>query len=168
MKRVQKQVFYLVGSLWLVSGCGAPPVEVSEVFSHGYCQNIKNDVASIKFADLAKIRGGRLLLSPGEKNKPDTTPLNASSGQASTNESMSTLYSIYAGAKPTGGYALQLHHTEFSNTELNIHIRWQQPDPDAMVTQAISRPCTVIQVNNKPPNTKLTFWLDEKRLLIRP
>ncbi len=53
---------------------------------------------------------------------------------------------IEMGARPTGGYALQLADPTASVTDgvARLRVRWQEPAPEAMVTQAFTSPCLLL------------------------
>ncbi len=53
---------------------------------------------------------------------------------------------ISMGLKRTGGYGLELLDREFQpqDKRVSIHVRWYAPPADAMVTQALTRPCLFV------------------------
>lgn len=59
---------------------------------------------------------------------------------------------VTRGAKPTGGYAVSIKEVVEKETEVVVKVQYQDPAPDAVVTQAISYPYVVamIEKTTKP------------------
>jgi hypothetical protein len=60
-----------------------------------------------------------------------------------------TVVLIEMGMRPTGGYSLSLadEAIQRANHTLIVNVVWNQPIPGTMVTQALTSPCLLIQVN---------------------
>ncbi|SIQ39395.1 PrcB C-terminal [Alkalispirochaeta americana] len=58
---------------------------------------------------------------------------------------------FFAGTRTTGGYQLELERVSRTSRELTIHIAEKGPDPDQVVTQALTFPHIVIVVKDPPP-----------------
>lgn len=55
---------------------------------------------------------------------------------------------IDMGTRPSGGYALELADPRptLEDGTLTIHIDWRTPDPDLFATQALTRPCLLLDI----------------------
>jgi len=52
---------------------------------------------------------------------------------------------VFIGTKPTGGYNIEIIKIEEINTIFEIHIEEKSPDPDSIVTDALTQPFYIIK-----------------------
>ncbi|MGP4844693.1 protease complex subunit PrcB family protein [Marinobacter sp. 1Y8] len=50
------------------------------------------------------------------------------------------------GKRNTGGYSIALHGAELDDQRLSVAVSQHRPAPDAMVTQALTTPCVVLEI----------------------
>ena len=62
---------------------------------------------------------------------------------------------VTMGQRPTGGYRLALREPRaaIDNGTVELPITWQEPDEDAMVTQAITSPCLMVTLPRQDYDT---------------
>jgi hypothetical protein len=53
------------------------------------------------------------------------------------------------GEKNTGGYSIEIEKVEETDKNIIITVKEKNPAPDAMVTQAITYPYTVVKIHSK-------------------
>ncbi|MEM7099878.1 MAG: protease complex subunit PrcB family protein [Pseudomonadota bacterium] len=141
-----------------VSACAAPAedvvVDVHEVLSYQNCQGVKTGVTTITLADLAQIRGSRLLQSPNQQSKDVTTPDLVSQNKTST------MYVAFGGKKPTAGHSLFLSSIQQRANTLLVYLQTSTPDPKDLVAQVITTPCVVVEIDGLPTDYELAFFID--------
>ena len=130
--------------------CASEAVDVRQIMSHDQCQQVKNGASRISEHQMAQIRGSRLLSPPGDQAPIEPVP--------------GLLYSIYAGPKSTAGYSLELKEVSQTDQSVQIHLSTQAPAADMMVSQVITHPCAVIQIQGLPENYRTEFFVDGKAL----
>ncbi len=117
----------LVAAFW---GCGSGgDVSLVEVLNHDQCRVPRAGVQVVSIADVARIRGGRLLTAPDE---PDATPADL------------LLVSVSKGQQPTPGYGFELMKGTMKGDEVTVRLAWNQPPADAVLAQVITHPCIII------------------------
>jgi hypothetical protein len=120
-------------ALAMLCGCaGARHVTVMTVFDHGNCRTDTAGVRLIDYAELAELRGARLL---GLSDDAAAHPLH--------------LVAIVPGEYPTTGYALRLvdPQPELSDPLL-LHVTVAKPPPDAVLAQVLTHPCLVVGIDD--------------------
>ena len=140
--------------LLTLAGCSSTPVDVVELMQHSQCKNLQVGANRISFEQLATIRGSRLL---------STTPDSASSAQATADSDpmAEPMYAIYTGPQPTAGYRLSLQQVSQRNRTVSLHLTTTKPAPDVMVSQVITHPCIVVQLQGLPHTYTVEFLLDD-------
>ena len=142
-----------------IAGCSTPAtevVDVQEVLNYQQCQQVRPGVSKVTLAELAQIRGSRLLQSP--KN---SAPINNSSEYAPNNQS---LYVAFDGKKPSAGHSLFLARLEQQSRTVEIHIGTTKPSPQELVAQVITSPCVVVEITGLPEGHTLEFYMDGEKL----
>ncbi len=134
--------------LTLSAACTTQTVDVSTVLSLDQCRQLKTGASRISLSEMATLRGSRLLTSPADRTIQEDIP--------------GLLYAVYAGPKPTAGYSLQLDHVEQQGSQVRVHIQTHAPAPDMMVSQVITQPCVVIQIQGLPDAFDLAFLVDQQ------
>jgi len=137
--------------VFLCSACSAPAVEVTEVLNYGMCKTLKKGIQQVDFADLARIRGSRLL--GGE-----TTTVTAGIDQPML------LVAVSNGSQPTPGYGFELVVAGGSATAVRLDYRWLTPAPDAVLAQVVTSPCSVVQLSTPKAPGSVSAWLDGTQL----
>jgi len=129
------------------SACAGSPVEVSEIMNHGLCNTLTAGVARIAYADLARVRGARLL-----------TPSQTIPDEATAEDP--TLVAVFNGEQPTPGYGFELVSATAHGTELVLDYHWLSPAPGAVMAQVITSPCSVVQIARAEKVSAVTVKLD--------
>jgi hypothetical protein len=99
------------------------------VLEHGQCQGLNSGLTIVDYADLARIRGSKLL-SMSTPDGGETSDL--------------LLIAISQGQQPTPGYALTLESASAEGTTALVRVRWESPPADAVLAQMITHPCLVV------------------------
>ena len=138
----------LASVLAFCTSCGGPSINVTEVLNHGLCKSLPQGISRVEFANLAKIRGTKLLNPAGESSADTTTaPLRDV-----------ILVAVSNGPQPTPGYGFELQSVD------GLLYHWLKPAPDAVMAQMVTSPCSVVQIQSaQPPNT-VSAWLDGRLL----
>jgi len=71
------------------------------------------------------------------------------------NEAGATLVSIYAGQKPTGGYAVEISGVDRQGHTCIVRYRIDAPASDAIVTQALTYPGASVRISPACPDVKV-------------
>ena len=151
------RLLVLISLTWVLSGCQAStPITAVELFSHANCHGVSKGLKQIQFADLAGIRNVQMLTSPAPQS---ATPSN-------TDQQLEDvlLFVISNGNQPTPGYGFDLTATEATSDEITLRYRWRTPAADAILTQVMTSPCTVIQLDAHPDLAAVNAWLDDTLL----
>jgi hypothetical protein len=64
-----------------------------------------------------------------------------------THQKDSTLVSIFAGRKPTGGYSVVVKGVDRRDGTCTVRYRVEEPAPDAIVTQALTYPAATVRIS---------------------
>jgi PrcB C-terminal len=117
-----------------LTGCAdARHVTVMTVLDHGNCRTDVTGVRLIDYAELAQLRGARLL---GMSDDGTTTP-------------PVHLIAILPGPYPTTGYALELTNPEPQLSDpLLLHVALSKPPQDAVLAQVLTHPCLVVGIDD--------------------
>jgi hypothetical protein len=114
----------------LAAGCaGNGRLDAVSVLRHDQCEGLVAGLTRVDFAAVARIRGGTLLGMAAAQ--PDV-------------EDDLLLIAVSRGSRPTAGYALELVGARREATTAIIEVRWQAPEPGAMLAQVITHPCLVV------------------------
>jgi PrcB C-terminal len=118
----------------LLLGCAqAKQVAVTTVLSHGDCHTDASGVLLIDYAQLAQLRGARLLGMSDDGGE----------GQAGH------LIAILPGAYPTPGYAVRVDDTAPKLSDpLVLRVSVSGPPSDAVLAQVITHPCLVVAIDD--------------------
>jgi hypothetical protein len=145
-----KAVVLLASVMACCTSCSAPAANVTEVLNHSLCNSLPEGISRVEFADLAKIRGTKLLDTAG------------GSGPESEAESLGDvlLVAVSNGSQPTPGYGFELQSVDGSSAEVRLQYRWLTPAPDAVMAQMLTSPCSVVQIQSAQPPTAISAWLD--------
>jgi hypothetical protein len=100
-----------------------------EVLNIGNCQGAVAGVQQLSYAQLAALRGSKLL---------------GITTQATDESPELILLSVYKGPQPTPGYRFSLHDALLDGTTARLEFQWHTPDPQSVQAQMISSPCMVI------------------------
>lgn len=119
-----------LSAILLAAGCaGNGRLDAVTVLRHQQCEGLQPGVTRVDFAALAAIRGSTLLgLAAAEPNEVDDL----------------LLIAVSRGSQPTAGYALDLIRARREAATAIIEVRWEAPEPGAMVAQVITHPCLVV------------------------
>jgi len=63
-----------------------------------------------------------------------------------------TVIGVFWGAKPTGGYSLQIDRITESNGELTVHVTKRNPDSVSVTTQMMTFPSHLVMLDKTPKN----------------
>ena len=136
------------------TSCGGPSINVTEVLNHSLCKSLPQGISRVEFANLAKIRGTKLLNPAGESSADTTTaPLRDV-----------ILVAVSNGPQPTPGYGFELQSVDGSTAEVRLLYHWLEPAPDAVMAQMVTSPCSVVQIQSARPPTAVSAWLDGRLL----
>ncbi|MFK7915654.1 MAG: protease complex subunit PrcB family protein [Pseudomonadales bacterium] len=134
----------------LATGCsGNRPVQAEVLLSHNNCQTLNAGVTEIAMAQIARIRGSRLLRHPAAQQADDEslatgTTLSAPTSSTPTLSAATRVFAISRGSMPTPGYSMALHSAELADTTLTVRVDWEQPAADAVLAQQLTHPCMVV------------------------
>jgi hypothetical protein len=53
---------------------------------------------------------------------------------------------LFMGERPTGGYRIEITRVERTDSGLSVHYRSQAPDPETMVSQALTQPFHLVAI----------------------
>lgn len=124
----------LIGSVLLIAltGCaGGRGLEVTSLLSYDQCQGIDSGLTPVDYADVAKIRGSRLLdMQRGSDAEPAADDL--------------LLVAVSRGRQPTAGYALTLAGAHRRDGTAVIVVSWKTPASGAVLAQVMTHPCLVV------------------------
>ena len=140
----------------LLGACQSNEVQVAEIFNNTMCHKPKVGISQIDFHELASLRGSRLI----SLNKSSEQLADKTSQETQDREDAGELFSIYLGAQPSGGYSIALERVDRTMDQFEIFVRLLTPDPNSMVTQSITYPCMVIELNNLPTTAQLNLFVD--------
>ena len=56
---------------------------------------------------------------------------------------------VFAGAKRTGGFAVQVERVSRKGDRLEIHARFAEPPKDALVTQVLTSPAQLVSIDRR-------------------
>ena len=101
-----------------------------EVLNHGNCQTLESGISVVSYADIAKIRGSKLI---------DMTVLEQPSKAPDL-----LLLAISNGEQPTPGYQFSLADAYLNRATAVIEIFWTEPEADAVLPQVMTHPCLVV------------------------
>ena len=119
----------------LLTGCAAgASLDARTVLNHDQCQGLEPGLTRVDFATLAGIRGSRLL--------GVTTPEAGPEQEAGARDLV--LVAISRGTQPTPGYGFSLAGARREYGTAVVDVRWQTPEPGAMLPQVITHPCLVV------------------------
>jgi hypothetical protein len=68
---------------------------------------------------------------------------------STTDVQKSNFVILNMGEKSSGGYSITIESIEETDSTINIKVKENSPEPDAMVTQGITYPFCVIKINSK-------------------
>lgn len=89
-----------------------------------------------------------ILTEPNEIKMLENDPLLAAK-MKQTDISNSNYVILNMGEKNTGGYSIGIEKVEETDKNIIITVKEKNPAPDAMVTQAITYPYTVVKIHSK-------------------
>ena len=111
-------------------GCSAhDPIAALEVLKHGNCTITEPGVQTVRYEDLAQLRGSKLLAMTTTPASQDTDLL---------------LLAVSKGRQPTPGYSFELLNAFNDAGIATVEVRWIEPPKDAVLAQMITHPCIVI------------------------
>ena len=120
--------------LTMLCGCAdARHVTVMTVLDHGNCRTDVSGVRVIDYAELAQLRGARLL------------------GMSDTDAAARPVHliAIVPGVYPTTGYGLRLSDPEPPLSDpLLLHVTLSKPPQDAVLAQVLTHPCLVVGIDD--------------------
>ena len=119
-------------TLWLLTagGCaGGAELDAVEVLNDANCRNAGSGVRQVGFAEVAALRGSRLL---------------GATGPAGATDPELVLLLVSLGDQPTPGYHFELTDARLDNGSARINVRWATPDPEARLAQISTHPCLVV------------------------
>jgi hypothetical protein len=126
----------LVILLGLAAGCADDSsIDATTVLDYNQCAGLEPGLTLVDYAAVAAIRGGKLLgiTEPDENaTRPDQGDL--------------VLVAISRGRQPTPGYGFTLDGAHRQDNAAVLTVRWESPEPGAMLAQVVSHPCLVVGV----------------------
>ncbi|MCZ6642696.1 MAG: protease complex subunit PrcB family protein, partial [Gammaproteobacteria bacterium] len=102
----------------------------AEVLKHGNCQMLESGISQVSFADVAKIRGSKLI-GMTELKQPQQEP-------------DLLLLAVSNGAQPTPGYGFSLKDAYLDAETAVIEFSWKEPEADAVLPQVMTHPCIIV------------------------
>lgn len=130
---------------WLVllavlAGCaGDGELTADTVLNYDQCQGIDSGLTVVDYADVAGIRGSKLLRMGGDNGAE--SPVDAAEEDREL-----VLIAISRGRQPTPGYRLTLAGAERLDATALISVLWETPPSGSILPQAISHPCLVVSL----------------------
>jgi len=116
-----------------LNACGPDAISATEVMNHSLCSNLTDGVQRITYAELARVRGARLLtppsMTPSEEPEPEVL-----------------LVAVFNGEQPTPGYGFELQDASAQGSRVVLTYHWRSPSPNAVMAQMITSPCSVVQI----------------------
>jgi hypothetical protein len=86
----------------------------------------------------------------GPKLVVATDPGRTGLGQLATSAQSGRLFiAVFAGAKRTGGFAVQVEHVERDGDRLMVHARFTAPPPGGLVIQVLTSPAQLISIDRQ-------------------
>jgi len=137
----------------LLTGCSRTLVEVSEVINDSQCQGAQPGVKRSTLADLANLRGRRLL---GGAASAEPSSYNATFD--------AVLLTVSNGPQPSAGYTLNLADAKARNGELRLDYQWTTPPADQLSAQLMTHPCSVVTVRTENKPLRVSVWLNDEFL----
>lgn len=114
-----------------VQGCSmGDTLATVEVLNHGNCQTLESGISLVSYADVAKIRGSKLIDMTVLEQPPKVPDL--------------LLLAISNGQQPTPGYQFSLADAYLNRATAVIEIFWAEPEADAILPQVMTHPCLVV------------------------
>ncbi len=126
------------GQIWVallvaasVLGCSmGDTLATVEVLNHGNCQTLESGISVVSYADIAKIRGSKLIDMTVLEQPSETPDL--------------LLLAVSNGEQPTPGYQFSLADAYLNRETAVIEIFWTEPEADAVLPQVMTHPCLVV------------------------
>jgi hypothetical protein len=114
----------------MAAGCaGNGQLDAVTVLRHDQCEGLEPGLTRVDMAALARIRGSTLLgMAAPEPDAADDL----------------LLIAVSRGSQRTAGFSLELERARREGATAVIEVRWQAPEPGAMVAQVITHPCLVV------------------------
>lgn len=131
---------------WLVllavlAGCaGDGELAAETVLNYDQCQGIDSGLTVVDYADVAGVRGSRLLDMSGDDGAADPA------SEAAEEDGGLVLIAISRGRQPTPGYRLTLAGAERHDSTALVTVLWETPASGSVLPQAISHPCLVVSL----------------------
>ena len=120
----------------VLSGCEPAAPKVFELMNREHCEGAHTGVTRVTYADIAALRGGRLIPQPDASDAQDV------------------LFSVSNGEQRSGGYALTFLSASMpSPGHLQVKLAWQAPAADAATTTVMTHPCLVLGLSDTTVRT---------------
>jgi hypothetical protein len=137
-------------SLLTAAGCGRAgaqpkPGEVSQASARGFRvldSGARSGITSAQERVVRDAEGWRRLWQEHEAVAPGNRPLPA------VDFSREVCIAIFAGQRPTGGFAVTVEEATESTSGLEVAYRVTGPPPDAMVSQALTSPFQIVAIES--------------------
>jgi len=115
-----------------LGGCdGQPPLAAIEVLNYANCQGAERGVRQVSYAEVAQLRGSKLLGMTTEVS--GATPA-------------IILLSVFKGPQPTPGFAFSLIAASVVQGTAELIVQWHEPEANAVQAQMMTYPCLVIGI----------------------
>lgn len=116
-----------------LSGCSQPQLAAVEVLNYANCQGAERGVRQVSYAEVANLRGSKLL---------------GMTTEAASDAPEVILLSVYKGAQPTPGFSFSLSAADVVQGTAELTVQWHEPEPDTVQAQMMTRPCLVIGIEH--------------------
>jgi len=117
-------------------------IDIQVMHERTHCENAAEMPAALWIADRARLK--RVF------DRMDRRQIGGSAPEWTENFDFKNygILFVHMGRQPTGGYALEYvsGHAHISGKTATVVLKWITPDPDAMVTQAITHPCIMLKL----------------------
>ena len=101
-----------------LSGCSQPQLAAVEVLNYANCQGAERGVRQVSYAEVANLRGSKLL---------------GMTTEAASDAPEVILLSVYKGAQPTPGFSFSLSAADVVQGTAELTVQWHEPEPDTVI-----------------------------------
>ncbi len=132
--------FLILGMAVLITSCGTKKVVADKTALFEVLTQQADGGANIKFFEILSERDEIAMLQsdPNLKNKIGADDI-----------MLANFIILNMGEKPTGVYSITVENVVELDNIVVVTIKEKSPDPDAMVTQAITYPYAIVKINSK-------------------
>jgi hypothetical protein len=133
--------FVIWATAVLCTGCSShEPIAAAQVLNHNNCAMTEAGVRVVTYADVARLRGSRLL-----------NMTTAGAGEGDEQESNLLLLAVSKGRQPTPGYGFELSRAFLTADGVaTVELRWLTPADDTVQAQVLTQPCIVVGLQRGP------------------